>query len=286
MNGFQISTYQYHTEEIYESITIVALSDIHNNYNPSWSVVIKKLNPNCIFIVGDLVLGRLLENTDSSILWSELNPGAYRFIKELLSIAPVYMSLGNHEVYMSNIDIQSVKNLGVGVLDNEYVKIGNNIILGGFTSGLTSNYREFVRQHSNDGIEAVRSEQHYCFYHSGKSDFDLNTPDYVWLDDFEKQNGFKILLSHHPEYWALRDPMLRDRSLDLVLSGHAHGGQIRFFNRSIYAPGQGLNPRYTKGEYKGAQGAMIVTTGLANTYKIPRLFNPFEIIEIDIACGS
>ena len=55
------------------------------------------------------------------------------------------------------------------------------------------------------------------------------------LEDFAGEDGYKILLCHHPEYWSLRDPMLRDKRIDLVLSGHAHGGQWRICGRGLFA---------------------------------------------------
>jgi predicted MPP superfamily phosphohydrolase len=81
-------------------------------------------------------------------------------------------------------------------------------------------------------------------------------------------------LCHHPEY---RDKYLKDRSIDLILSGHAHGGQIRLLGRGLYAPGQGIFPKYTSGIHAN----MIISRGLSNTAGfIPRLFNPREIVYI------
>ena len=96
--------------------------------------------------------------------------------------------------------------------------------------------------------------------------------DEEWLEAYRRMDGYKILLCHQPEYcdrFHLQD-------FDLVLSGHAHGGQIRLFGRGLYAPSQGLFPRYTHGRY----GSMIVSSGCANTARIPRLFNPPEIVRI------
>ncbi len=99
--------------------------------------------------------------------------------------------------------------------------------------------------------------------------------DFSMLDAFEKQDGFKLLLSHHPEYY---EKYLKKYELDCILSGHAHGGQIRIGKQGLYAPNQGFFPKYTKGKY----GKMIVSAGCANTAAIPRIHNEVEIVCIDI----
>jgi predicted MPP superfamily phosphohydrolase len=104
-------------------------------------------------------------------------------------------------------------------------------------------------------------------------------PDLAFLDRFEREDGYRVLLCHHPEVW--RD-YVDGRDIDLTLCGHAHGGQIRLFGQGLFAPGQGLLPRYTGGLYEGPHGNMIVSRGLANTAPppIPRLFNPREVVTI------
>ena len=105
----------------------------------------------------------------------------------------------------------------------------------------------------------------------------VQPPNLDWLDSFEHSGMFRILLCHHPEYWPR---YLRKRSIDLVLSGHAHGGQIRLFGRGLYAPGQGIFPRYTSSVH---EGRLVVSRGLANTTVIPRLFNPPEIVYVELS---
>ena len=72
---------------------------------------------------------------------------------------------------------------------------------------------------------------------------------------------------------------LRGRKVDLVLAGHAHGGQIRIREQGVYAPGQGLFPRYTKGV---VDGRMIVSAGAGNPVHMPRWGNPCEIVRITL----
>ena len=101
-------------------------------------------------------------------------------------------------------------------------------------------------------------------------------PDLAFLDRFcaEGNDRFKILLSHHPEYYP---SYIRERAeIDLTLAGHAHGGQWCILGRGIFAPGQGLFPKYTHGLYDG--GRLAVSRGMHNSIKIPRIFCPTEIL--------
>lgn len=94
--------------------------------------------------------------------------------------------------------------------------------------------------------------------------------------DFARQPGFKALICHRPERYGR---YLRGLDIDLILSGHAHGGQIGFFGRGLYAPGQGLFPKYVRGIY---DGRLVVSRGLTNSVPVPRLFNPTELICLDL----
>lgn len=70
------------------------------------------------------------------------------------------------------------------------------------------------------------------------------------------------------------------RDIDLILSGHAHGGQIRLFGHGIYASHQGFLPRYTSGVY---ENRLVVSRGLSNSKLIPRIGNPKEIVIVNIS---
>ncbi|MBQ8345489.1 MAG: hypothetical protein IJY42_04385, partial [Clostridia bacterium] len=101
-------------------------------------------------------------------------------------------------------------------------------------------------------------------------------PKTPWLTEFASLEHPRVLLCHHPEYY---EPYLKPLSLDLIVSGHAHGGQWRFFGRGVYAPGQGLFPRYTRGLY---DRSFVISTGLKRGFPIPRFFNPPELCVIDV----
>lgn len=172
---------------------------------------------------------------------------AVPFLRALAEVAPTYFSYGNHEIKFPKVAPEEITATGVVLLDNDYIQFGD-LLLGGHTP-----YTGFG-----------------------------------WLSEFEAAEGYKILMNHHPEYFIKEpegrkkftgNPGLKDHEgLDLILSGHAHGGQWRFFNRGVLAPGQGFMAKYVHGEY----GNMIVSAGLANTAAplIPRFFNPREIVRI------
>lgn len=90
----------------------------------------------------------------------------------------------------------------------------------------------------------------------------------------------KILLAHEPQFFE----KYAAAGYDLILCGHAHGGQWRipFTGRGLFAPGQGAFPEYTSGVHEKGKSAMIISRGLGNSEFPLRLFNRPEIVVIDI----
>lgn len=151
---------------------------------------------------------------------------------------PTFCVMGNHELRYRGDLRAIVDETGAVLLDNSSVEfMGLNI--GGLTSAA----------YAPDAV-----------------------PDLEWLDNFSRLAGYRLLLCHHPEYF---DKYIRERDIELTLSGHAHGGQWRAFGRGVYAPGQGLFPRYTSGLY---DGRLLVGRGLGNPHPIPRINNQPEVI--------
>ena len=86
-----------------------------------------------------------------------------------------------------------------------------------------------------------------------------------------------VVLTHRPERFSI----YAQTQADVILSGHAHGGQIRFGHRGVYAPQQGFFPKYTEGWYRIGKSSMYVSRGLGNTIAFPRVFNTPELNVID-----
>ncbi len=159
------------------------------------------------------------------------------FLKFLNDIAPTYFSYGNHEVKFNVLSRREIEKTGTILLDNDYAYVQNaDFFIGG---------------------------------HTPSTSFD-------WLDEFEQEDGFKLLLCHQPEYYKKN---LKNRNIDLIFSGHAHGGHWRFFGIPVFAPGQGIFPKYTSGCY---DSKLVVGRGLADSRMVPRLFNPIEIVVVEL----
>ena len=120
---------------------------------------------------------------------------------------------------------------------------------------------------------------------------DPNVGERAWQTQLEtvtkalEENVFSVLLTHRPE----RVEDYTGRGFDLVLAGHAHGGQWRLpgLINGLIAPNQGLFPRYAGGTYDLEGTILIVSRGLAReSTRVPRFFNPPEVVVIDIAAET
>ena len=264
-------------------LTIAHISDLHNKDGRQAIESMRNRKPDIIVITGDLVLRRR-PTDDMLIVQSEKN--VLPFLSECAQIAPTYMSLGNHEVMLNQDDLELISQTGVELLDNRFVKT-DKYVIGGLTSAYVSRYRREIEEMETgetaaEGTRAGRYLIPKPFWRPR-----MQETDYAWLDTFVKVPRYRILLSHHPEYWCLEEPILINRNIDLVLSGHAHGGQFRLFGQGFFAPGQGWFPKYTSGIHRGKYGRMIISKGMANTVMVaPRLFNPTEVVYIEVVRGD
>ena len=234
------------------------IADLHNR--PYFHIIqsLSDHRPEIICIAGDLVYGG---SPDRKHLLIQTQKYVLPFVRACCGIAPTFLSLGNHERSLANADLQRIRDTGCIVLDNGWTAF-KGMVIGGLTSHYVLDYRRFR--------EGKRELYPVC--HQGASI--IRKPDTEWLTDFEKQPGYRILLCHHPEYYPL---YLKNMKIDLILAGHAHGGQWRIGQHGIIAPGQGLFPKLTAGIH---DGKLVISRGLSNRTLIPRLNNPTEIIYI------
>lgn len=229
----QITTYTI-PARLRRSLTVAQVADLHDRPFEPVLQALRAEPPDLIAVTGDLFC-----RLDTSV-------NTLPFLRQATEVAPVFLSLGNHE-QLEEGEAQRLCDTGAVVLDNTAVRFGE-LMVGGVTSG-------FGRQRQGNCKRTP-------------------PPDTAFLDAFAALEGFKLLLCHHPEYYPLH---IRPRAIDLTLSGHAHGGQWRLFGHGVFAPGQGLFPRYTAGVY---EGRLVVSRGLANTASVPRFGNPTELVRV------
>ncbi len=169
---------------------------------------------------------------------------AVNFAAQAVAIAPCYYVPGNHESRLNYSALRDrLRAVGVTVLEEQAVTL-------------------------HRGTERIRI-------------LGLRDPDFFQeeeadvLDSLTTETGFEILLAHRPE----KLPRYSQTGVDLVFSGHAHGGQIRLpLLGGLFAPGQGLFPQYDSGLYYEGQTAMLVSRGLGNSIFPFRFNNRPEIL--------
>ncbi|MFA6730008.1 MAG: metallophosphoesterase [Eubacteriales bacterium] len=239
----KITTYNIYLNQNIAATKIALVADLHNKPHDNVIAACKLNKPDFIAVAGDLM--ELLNRDESIDLENKIG---FEFLKKAAAVSPTVYSLGNHEKKPGKTAAEKIKNTGAVFLDNSFATLGG-IIFGGLSSG----------------------------YSLGKIKTPFNPePETAWLSDFAKKDGVKILLSHHPEYYK---KYIKKYDIDLVLAGHAHGGQWRFFGRGVFAPGQGFFPKYTSGVY---ENRLVVSRGLAARNNLPRIFNPPELVFVNL----
>ncbi|HDR6313283.1 TPA: metallophosphoesterase, partial [Bacillus cereus] len=219
---------------VFKGYKILQISDLHNKkFGDNQETLIQKVkgeNPDIVVITGDLI--------DSKSYDAEVS---MELIRELVKEYHVYFVTGNHEKWSGKYnDLEKqLKKHHVTVLRNEHVTIQKEeqkINLLGIDDP------EFLTGNRDEG-NIVKNE-------ISKAKFEM-PPD-----------TYNVLLSHRPEFLT----EYADEQIDLVLSGHAHGGQVRLpFIGGLVAPNQGLLPTYTAGLYEKQNTSMVVNRGLGNS---------------------
>ena len=256
---------------------LALLTDSHNRPADPILSSLRAHCPDLILIAGDFVYGNA--PLDGTLKMDE-SYNAMSLLRGCSSIAPTFVSLGNHEWMLSPADLSLIESTGVIILDNTFTTTiinGKKIVIAGLTSARVTEYQTFRTEYVGSSHFSAESELYPQLTCSATHPL----PNTAWITEMERQPGFKILMCHHPEYYPT---YLRDRNIDLILSGHAHGGQWRFYHpfkrewTGVWSPGQGLWPPYTSGVH---ENRLIISRGLANTTIVPRINNPTEIVYVD-----
>ena len=257
--GFSMKPVYYtvSSDRVSEPIRIVFVSDLHNSFYGGHDqsrilAAIEDAEPDIVLFGGDMIDSRA-KGTKNALTLMRLAAENY----------PCAYATGNHELRRSDRDgfYSAVAELGIPVLHGKYTDITVN--------------GQKVRVHGivNVGTFDGKSSQ------IGRC-YEAIAPD-----------AYNILLAHEPQ--ELRDITFESanhggKSFDLVLSGHAHGGQWRLpyiLEQGLYAPDQGLFPDFTSGQRTEYGTTQIVSRGLArnlNMITIPRIFNRPELSIVDI----
>lgn len=229
----------------FDGFRIVQLSDIHaarfGKDNSGLLDAVRKANPDIIAVTGDLI------NNDGG-MDADL-PVVRPLVQALVEIAPVYYVTGNHEwdSGWTGTLLQMLEDAGVTVLRNDYVRL---------TAGVSS-------------IVLAGVDDPY-------GPADMKTPEEL-LPEIRAKEGdpFIILLEHRSNYLSRFSKL----GIDLVLSGHAHGGQIRLpFVGGVFGTSGDFFPRYTAGVYQKRSTKMLVSRGIGNHTPLPRFLNNPEVV--------
>lgn len=247
-NQLEKSFYQVKSSKVVDNIRIVCIADMHLKQfgvnNEKLVTEITKLSPDIIAVVGDMNMESKPDDYDCVI----------NLVKRLNEVAPVYYSLGNHEIdamlFRKSKIYDDVKKAGIKIMNNETetVDIGGTQV---DIIGLTQNPEEFDEY--------------------GRKFFDKA---------MDNDDNFKLVLNHYPENFL---GVLDDYNIDLALAGHAHGGQVRLpFIGGLYAADQGFFPQLCDGYHEIGNSKLIITRGLSKSGFMPRINNKPEITVVDI----
>ena len=250
----EIYKYNVKSEDIpseFDNFRIVQISDLHNaefgENNEKLLLMLKQADADIIAITGDMIDSR---NTDIDV--------AISFAQKAVNIAPVYYVNGNHESRVSG-EYEKLKqgltDAGVTILENSSadITIGDEAI-----TLIGINDPTFRMDIVYDTMEQNIAHQ--------------------LVNVIPGNDNYKVLLAHRPEYFDVYAG-----NVDLVLSGHAHGGQFRIpFIGGLVAPGQGFFPEYYEGSHIKENTEMIVSRGIGNSIIPFRINNKPEIIVAEL----
>ncbi len=255
-NALELTTINVSSNDLpksFEGFRIAHISDLHNaefgKENEKLLKMIKEAEPDIIAITGDVVD---CHRTNVDV--------ALNFAKKAVEIAPCYYVAGNHEARVPD-DFENLlsgfEEAGVTVLRNERVEIARG----------------------EDSISVLGIDDPDFTYMSFSVDQSKIADNEIRAIAPESTSEFTLLLSHRPELFEV----YKDNNIDLTLSGHAHGGQFRLpFVGGLYAPHQGILPKFDSGVYSENGTNLVVSRGIGNSLFPIRLFNPPEVIIVEL----
>lgn len=243
-NYIVISDYTFKSEEVSAELEGFRIVQISDLHNASFGADNKRLISKVKDCNPDIIV---ITGDIVDVNHTDIGT-ALAFAKRAVEICPVYYVTGNHEIWLSEEKfdelILGLKEAGVTVLDDECVKV---------TRGNGTFWLAGLRDTSLDGGKLEKL--------------------------IEDKEGFTVALAHEPQYLE----KYSKTGVDLVLAGHAHGGQVRLpFIGGLYAPDQGAFPKYTAGSYKKDNTEMIVSRGLGNSVLPLRVFNHPEVVMVEL----
>lgn len=240
-----LRTYTVVSPKLTAEVRLAVVTDFHSSDNADdVAAMTASCAPDAVLMVGDMfdddTANRPTERTLS-------------LMRQLSALYPCYYVSGNHEAWTGEMDAlyQQTEEAGVTVLrmsSGVLTVRGQRIAL----CGIPDPY-EMVFSGAPDTEEQLRQA----------------------LEDVDSAD-FTVLLAHRPELLA----KYAQFPLDLVVSGHAHGGQVRIPGvlNGLYAPNQGWFPKLAGGAYTQDGTTLIVSRGLAVRTRLPRIFNRPEVV--------
>ena len=250
--------YTVTSDKITVPVRIVLLTDLHScRYGKNQENLVKevqKQNPDVVLLGGDIFDDKMpYDNAETAVC-------------QLAELYPCYYVSGNHEYWSNDIEtiLGIVKDCGITALSGE----GDTITINGQTINICGVDDPDVAEYVPDGVPI---EQQLVSAEKAAQE----------AEQVLGTEIFTVLLSHRPELLET----YQEYDFDLILSGHAHGGQWRIpgILNGLYAPHQGLFPKYAGGRYDFENGTMIVSRGLAReSTPVPRFFNRPELVIVDI----
>lgn len=238
-------TYTVVSPKLTAEVRLAVVTDFHSSDNADDVVaMVASCAPDAVLLVGDLfdddTQNRPTERTLS-------------LMRQLSAQYPCYYVSGNHEAWTGEMDAlyQQTEEAGVTVLrmsSGILTVRGQRIAL----CGIPDPY-EMVFSGAPDTEEQIRQA----------------------MENVDSAD-FTVLLAHRPELLA----KYAQFPFDLVVSGHAHGGQVRIPGvlNGLYAPNQGWFPKLAGGAYTQDGTTLIVSRGLAVRTRLPRIFNRPEVV--------